>query len=109
MERKRKLKKALKSTQESHDQVNACDTSTEHFTVVTERLHSDTKLESIIPEYKSNTVSLLTGLHACGNLTSTTLKLFSETDAQSLCVVGCCYHQIEEKFCKSPFDNVILG
>ncbi|KAG1661809.1 Methyltransferase-like protein 25 [Nymphon striatum] len=112
MERKRKLQKVLKkskvSTGKQHDPVNACDVLNEHFTVVTERLHSNVKLETIIPEYDNNTVSLLTGLHACGNLTSTALKLFSGTNIQSLCVVGCCYHHIEEKFCESPFDNVNL-
>ena len=48
----------------------------------------------------------LCGLHACGGLTSSTLKSFielvSDTRAKSVCsgffVVGCCYHKIMERY-----------
>lgn len=40
----------------------------------------------------------LVGLHACGDLTVTALRLFTDLPAiTALCVVGCCYHHITEK------------
>lgn len=39
----------------------------------------------------------LVGLHTCGDLGSTALRLFTEIpSARALCVVGCCYHHITE-------------
>ncbi len=38
------------------------------------------------------------GLHACGDLTSTALRMFSSMPtAAAVCVVGCCYHHITEE------------
>ncbi len=38
------------------------------------------------------------GLHACGDLTSTALRMFSSLPtAAAVCVVGCCYHHITEE------------
>ncbi|XP_065176096.1 probable methyltransferase-like protein 25 isoform X1 [Sycon ciliatum] len=40
---------------------------------------------------------LLTGLHACGNLSSTSLRLFAHCpNLHALCTVGCCYHVLTE-------------
>ena len=42
---------------------------------------------------------LLTGLHTCGNLASSTLELFVvNADVKSVCSVGCCYHLLTEGF-----------
>ena len=39
----------------------------------------------------------LVGLHTCGDLCSTALRLFAGIpSARALCVVGCCYHHITE-------------
>ena len=52
--------------------------------------------------YSSNI--LLTGLHTCGDLASSILRLFTRNDnVQAVCNVGCCYHHIEEEFVCSPF------
>ncbi|XP_013382152.1 methyltransferase-like protein 25 [Lingula anatina] len=49
---------------------------------------------------------MLTGLHTCGNLSPTILKLFAQSDsARLLCVVGCCYHLIDEEFFTCPYGN----
>ncbi len=49
---------------------------------------------------------LLTGLHTCGNLASSILRLFANNkSAVALCSVGCCYHHIGEQFAASPFTN----
>ena len=42
---------------------------------------------------------MLTGLHTCGDLASTMLKLFVfNSDVKCLCSVGCCYHLLTEEF-----------
>lgn len=52
----------------------------------------------------------LVGLHTCGNLAATCLKLFSNNDdIKAVCNVGCCYHLIEEKFCTNPFSFIEEG
>ncbi len=39
----------------------------------------------------------IVGLHACGDLTSTALRMFASLPtAAAICVVGCCYHHITE-------------
>ena len=41
----------------------------------------------------------LVGLHTCGNLASTALRIFSmEPRVKLLCIVGCCYHTITQEF-----------
>ncbi|XP_034245191.1 methyltransferase-like protein 25 [Thrips palmi] len=41
----------------------------------------------------------LTGLHVCGNLASTCIKLFSKAqDIASICSIGCCYNLLTERF-----------
>ncbi|KAG0254010.1 hypothetical protein DFQ27_007087, partial [Actinomortierella ambigua] len=48
----------------------------------------------------------LCGLHACGDLTSTMIKLYLESSATCLFSVGCCYHWITEKYDKQ--GNVMV-
>ena len=49
---------------------------------------------------------LLSGLHTCGNLASSTLQLFCNSGAaKALCNVGCCYHLLDEQFLTSPFSK----
>lgn len=41
----------------------------------------------------------LVGLHTCGDLSASSIRLFSANDdIKSVCNVGCCYHFINEKF-----------
>lgn len=43
--------------------------------------------------------SLLTGLHTCGSLAPSMLRLFIQDDAvRALCGVGCCYQLMQERF-----------
>ncbi|BFZ10290.1 hypothetical protein BsWGS_13328 [Bradybaena similaris] len=49
---------------------------------------------------------LCTGLHACGSLSVTAMRLLLHNPAVvSLCVVGCCYQLMEES-CQDPADEV---
>lgn len=50
-------------------------------------------------EQKPGLDFLLTGLHTCGNLAPSTLRLFVANPAASVvCNVGCCYHLLREDF-----------
>ena len=53
---------------------------------------------------------MLTGLHTCGDLASTMLKLFvSNSDVKCLCSVGCCYHLLTEEFLQAkPSSGIHL-
>ena len=47
---------------------------------------------------------LLTGLHTCGDLAPSMLRIFCVNDSiKALCNVGCCYHLIEEEFRRNPY------
>lgn len=47
---------------------------------------------------------MMTGLHTCGNLASSVIKLFvGNSHATRLCNIGCCYHLLEEEFIRNPF------
>ena len=49
---------------------------------------------------------LFTGLHTCGNLSSSVLRLHIETPASLVaCQVGCCYNLMTERFLRGPYDN----
>ena len=42
---------------------------------------------------------ILIGLHTCGDLAPTALKLFtSEASVRAICLVGCCYHLLSQQF-----------
>ncbi|KAK4293153.1 hypothetical protein Pmani_034130 [Petrolisthes manimaculis] len=48
----------------------------------------------------------LVGLHTCGNLAPTSMRLFlSNPKVSFLCNVGCCYHLLEEEFAENPFKQ----
>ena len=48
---------------------------------------------------------LLSGLHTCGDLAPTMIRLYIENEAcKVICSVGCCYHFIYEEFITSPFQ-----
>ncbi|KAJ9584028.1 hypothetical protein L9F63_021632 [Diploptera punctata] len=53
----------------------------------------------------------IVGLHTCGDLASSCLRIFCERpEFTFLCNVGCCYHLMEEKHCRNPFwDDVDLS
>ncbi|XP_029452957.1 methyltransferase-like protein 25 isoform X7 [Rhinatrema bivittatum] len=43
--------------------------------------------------------SVLVGLHTCGDLAPTTLRLFAaKPEIKAMCSVGCCYHLLSEEF-----------
>lgn len=46
---------------------------------------------------------MLAGLHTCGNLGASIMRLFaSNSDLGILCNIGCCYHLLEEDYLRNP-------
>ncbi|XP_064627763.1 probable methyltransferase-like protein 25 [Lineus longissimus] len=78
---------------------------------LTQFIDSKTDLKSLVKEHLGSSAGngqvLLTGLHTCGNLAPSMLRIFSENDAVgSICNVGCCYQHVEEEFFPNPFLHV---
>lgn len=78
---------------------------------VTQYITSDTDLMDLVCQYfpAADDVTplmekfMLTGLHTCGNLGASVMRLFtSNQDLGVLCNVGCCYHLIEEDNIRNP-------
>jgi len=87
------------------------NTSTENepsgsYTPITCLVDVSTKIDEILTR-NSNckpTKFLMCGLHTCGDLAAVILRLFLESEKiQRLCLIGCCYHLIEEQFFRNPF------
>ena len=72
------------------------------YTALTQLVTPDLPLISLAEkvsggQLKSSNPTMLIGLHTCGDLASTALRLFANTDAlRGVCVVGCCYNHISE-------------
>lgn len=63
-------------------------------------------LQQQFPEIFSSLkpIVCLTGLHTCGNLAATSLKLFhTQSSCKLLCNIGCCYHLLKEQFSGPEF------
>lgn len=42
---------------------------------------------------------MVVGLHTCGDLASSTLRIFiTKPEIKAVCSVGCCYHLLSEDF-----------
>lgn len=43
--------------------------------------------------------AVMVGLHTCGDLAPSTLRMFqARQELQAVCSVGCCYHLLSEEF-----------
>ncbi|XP_032804682.2 putative methyltransferase-like protein 25 [Petromyzon marinus] len=63
-------------------------------TLLTCWITPDTEIEQLITGMETG---LLVGLHTCGDLAATTLRLFAGRAAlRGVCSVGCCYHLLTE-------------
>lgn len=108
-----------------HRESNASNTMTEpclsfikplekSYTAVTHRVTPSLPIMTIAEEVsggklRASQPTLIVGLHTCGDLACTALRLFASTVAlQGACVVGCCYNhvteQTEEDSCKWCFE-----
>ncbi|XP_017302558.1 methyltransferase-like protein 25 isoform X1 [Diaphorina citri] len=73
---------------------------------ITHFVTPDSDISSILsqayPQDSLHNVCIM-GLHTCGDLSGTALRLFTKSSLQCLVQVGCCYHLLEEEFIRSPF------
>ena len=73
--------------------------------VDTDQLETDTNAFDLPPDTASNMttdhfteMTSLVGLHCCGDLTPTMMRLFTSAhDLQNLICVGCCYHRMTQE------------
>ncbi|XP_029452952.1 methyltransferase-like protein 25 isoform X2 [Rhinatrema bivittatum] len=73
------------------------------FSPLTTYVTPETDLHDIIADLED---SVLVGLHTCGDLAPTTLRLFAaKPEIKAMCSVGCCYHLLSEEFEKSAQES----
>ncbi|KAI4887484.1 hypothetical protein NFI96_017744, partial [Prochilodus magdalenae] len=66
------------------------------FSPLTSYVTADTELKTLITELED---AVMVGLHTCGDLASSTLRMFvAKPELQAVCSVGCCYHLLSEMF-----------
>ena len=78
----------------SRDRTSLAEDNNEHPSVCTEQQSSQTSNST--QNYNSaNSDFVMTGLHACGDLTPTMMRVFVNCiTARSLVSVACCYHKL---------------
>lgn len=96
---------------QNNEQIDNSNTSAakDNYKTVEKFITTDLELPQIIndnfPDLPSAQPTIcLTGLHTCGNLATTCLKLFHhQAHCKLLCNIGCCYHLLKEKFSGQEF------
>ncbi|CAD7011950.1 methyltransferase-like protein 25 [Ceratitis capitata] len=68
-------------------------------------------LQKQFPDATETANICLTGLHTCGNLATTCLRLFHEQkQCKLICNIGCCYHLLQESFAQPEyFENETIS
>ncbi|KAG5880587.1 hypothetical protein JTB14_002396 [Gonioctena quinquepunctata] len=68
---------------------------------ITKYIDEDIDFDQLITDIfleKPNGIGIV-GLHTCGNLASTSIRIFSGNEQiKTICNVGCCYHFLNERF-----------
>ncbi|RXN00138.1 Methyltransferase-like protein 25 [Acipenser ruthenus] len=89
-ERNRKLKRYSKAYQRTREPMIQ-ETVSE-----IQEDHSSMNEAGLTPSEKD---SVMVGLHTCGDLASSTLRIFTaKPELKAVCSVGCCYHLLSEEF-----------
>ncbi|XP_016299458.1 putative methyltransferase-like protein 25 [Sinocyclocheilus anshuiensis] len=66
------------------------------FSPLTSYITAKTELKTLITELED---AVLVGLHTCGDLAPSTLRMFrAKQEMRAVCSVGCCYHLLSEEF-----------
>nr|XP_015815023.2 methyltransferase-like protein 25 [Nothobranchius furzeri] len=66
------------------------------FSPLTSFVTAQTELRELISELKD---AVVVGLHTCGDLAPSTLKMFvDKPELAAVCGIGCCYHLLSEEF-----------
>lgn len=78
------------------------------YTPVQIEITEKTDLDQILELHggAANQRFLICGLHTCGNLATSSIRLFTKSsEAKTLCIVGCCYNLIKEEFDSEDQSN----
>ncbi|XP_062373738.1 methyltransferase-like protein 25 [Sardina pilchardus] len=90
-ERERRMRENLEKKSYNRD-----SSSSSLFLPLTSYVTAETELREVIPELRD---AVMVGLHTCGDLASSTLRMFvSKRELHAICSVGCCYHLLSEEF-----------
>ncbi|XP_056133718.1 methyltransferase-like protein 25 [Lampris incognitus] len=66
------------------------------FSPLTSYVTAETELRELISELVD---AVMVGLHTCGDLASSTLRMFvAKPELAAVCSVGCCYHLLSEEY-----------
>uniref|UniRef100_A0A672NSZ6 Methyltransferase like 25 n=1 Tax=Sinocyclocheilus grahami TaxID=75366 RepID=A0A672NSZ6_SINGR len=91
-ERKRKRENLERKAREGSRNIR--DDS--QFSPLTSYVTAETELKMLITELED---AVLVGLHTCGDLAPSTLRIFrAKQELRAVCSVGCCYHLLSEEF-----------
>ncbi|ROI15340.1 Methyltransferase-like protein 25 [Anabarilius grahami] len=72
------------------------DSDSSLFSPLTSYVTAETELKTLITELED---AVLVGLHTCGDLAPSTLRMFrAKQELRAVCSVGCCYHLLSEEF-----------
>ncbi|KAJ6651391.1 hypothetical protein lerEdw1_020964 [Lerista edwardsae] len=94
-ERERRKMASLKAKESRSKETNLYSPLTSYIT-------AETELRDIVADLED---CVMVGLHTCGDLASSTLRLFTaKPEIKAVCSVGCCYHLLSEE-CESQKDG----
>ncbi|AWO98091.1 putative methyltransferase-like protein 25 [Scophthalmus maximus] len=76
--------------------LNRTESASTVFSPLTSYVTAETELRELISELED---AVLVGLHTCGDLAPSTLRMFvAKPELAAVCSVGCCYHLLSEEF-----------
>ncbi|KAL3048147.1 hypothetical protein OYC64_006843 [Pagothenia borchgrevinki] len=89
-ERERRKRESLERKAQNKTSAN------EMFSPLTSYVTAETELRELIDELED---AVMVGLHTCGDLAPSTLRMFvAKPELSAVCSVGCCYHLLSEEF-----------
>ncbi|KAK1906555.1 Methyltransferase-like protein 25 [Dissostichus eleginoides] len=89
-ERERRKRESLERKAQNRTSTN------EMFSPLTSYVTAETELRELIDELED---AVMVGLHTCGDLAPSTLRMFvAKPELSAVCSVGCCYHLLSEEF-----------
>ncbi|XP_010780717.1 probable methyltransferase-like protein 25 [Notothenia coriiceps] len=89
-ERERRKRESLERKAQNRTSAN------DMFSPLTSYVTAETELRELIDELED---AVMVGLHTCGDLAPSTLRMFvAKPELSAVCSVGCCYHLLSEEF-----------
>ncbi|XP_018578383.1 methyltransferase-like protein 25 [Anoplophora glabripennis] len=105
VQRVQKLSKVWNSVVNKHEIKKTKETTADLYKQITQFVNESTDFKELVENVfleKPSELSLV-GLHTCGNLAATSIRIFDASEQiKTICNVGCCYHHITEYFEVDP-------